>query len=114
MIGLGIAAAYALLAFYFWRRFAWRLDQDSYTDHGEAIVMGGFLATIWPIAALVMAVMTWEGFMLAPRSVRQKEKIKELEQRNAQLERDLGLAEPKRDPRALGEEVWLGGGHIYR
>jgi hypothetical protein len=103
VIEIIIGIAYLFGYIYVWRRVAYAMAHDSIMppdsfDLMSGIIFGAFVAIVWPIALLFMAIKNWDGFFLPPADKkheieleRREQKIKEHEQHIAELERQVGL-----------------------
>lgn len=97
-----LLALYVVVAVPVWRRAAYLLAHDVASgkptgfDIGMSLFIGSFAAMFWPFA--VVGYFLWSvskdghGFLKEPRTVKSRdERIRELEERNGRLERELGL-----------------------
>lgn len=102
IVTVAILVSYSAGFLYTWRRVAYAIAYDMGSPSAEDKFMGlffGFMAaSVWPPVLAFMVIARCEWFFLPPpdkrREMREREqadRIRELEYRNAQLERELGV-----------------------
>jgi hypothetical protein len=102
-----LIVGYSLVGLAAWRMLAGAIAWEGHEEKsnpqpewGIGIVAGGIAAVFWPVVLLVAALVVTETkwpFAVGPERNRRKhvqaQRVKELEKRNAELEREAGIGE---------------------